>query len=40
MKSDVTKAMIIAAGERTRLGPLTSDTPKALLPAGGRPLDT
>lgn len=35
MSRDVTKAMILAAGEGTRLGPLTLETPKALLPIGG-----
>lgn len=38
MSSDVTKAMILAAGEGARLRPLTSETPKVLLPVGGRPL--
>jgi len=32
------KAMILAAGEGTRLRPLTLETPKVLLPIGGRPL--
>ena len=32
------KAMILAAGEGTRLRPLTRDMPKPMLPLGGRPL--
>lgn len=36
--SRITKAMILAAGEGTRLRPLTVETPKVLLPIGGTPL--
>lgn len=33
-----TKAMILAAGFGTRMGDLTKDTPKPMLPMAGRPL--
>ncbi len=36
--NDFTKAMILAGGKGTRLMPLTSMTPKVLLPIGGVPL--
>lgn len=38
MNKKIEKAMILAAGEGTRLRPLTLETPKVLLPIGGRPL--
>ncbi len=36
--TEVRKGMILAAGEGTRLRPLTLGTPKPLLPIGGAPL--
>ncbi len=38
MSSELTKAIILAAGEGTRLRPLTEEIPKVLLPIGGAPL--
>lgn len=34
----ITRAMLLAAGEGSRLMPLTQDRPKPMLPLGGRPL--
>src|ERR1022692_1221058 len=34
----ISKAMLLAAGKGTRLGLLTADRPKPMLPVGGRPL--
>jgi len=38
MNGDVTRAMILAAGDGTRLYPFTLETSKVLLPVGGIPL--
>jgi len=38
MSNRIEKAMVLAAGEGTRLKPLTSETPKTLLPVDGIPL--
>ncbi len=38
MGSEVEKARILAAGEGTGLRPSTMETPKVLLPVGGKPL--
>lgn len=38
MKNNITKAMVLAAGEGIRLRPLTLSVPKTMLPVGGIPL--
>lgn len=38
LQSSITKAFLLAAGLGSRLRPLTDETPKCLLPIGGRPL--
>jgi NDP-sugar pyrophosphorylase family protein len=40
MMPSIQKAMILAAGEGTRLQPLTLNTPKTMLPLAGTPLIT
>ena len=35
---DVTQAVVLAAGQGTRLRPFTDDRPKPMLEVGGRPL--
>jgi NDP-sugar pyrophosphorylase family protein len=34
----IARAVVLAAGAGSRLGPLTADRPKPMLPVGGRPL--
>jgi NDP-sugar pyrophosphorylase family protein len=36
--SNVTKAVVLAAGKGTRMGTLTEELPKPMLPVGGKPL--
>jgi NDP-sugar pyrophosphorylase family protein len=38
MNRSLTRAVVLAAGEGTRLRPLTLTVPKAMVPIGGRPL--
>jgi NDP-sugar pyrophosphorylase family protein len=38
MTTTVTKAVVLAAGKGTRMGALTEDLPKPMLPVGGKPL--
>jgi NDP-sugar pyrophosphorylase family protein len=37
-KTSIQKAVVLAAGRGTRMGEITSDTPKAMLPVRGKPL--